>query len=82
MSPDGEQQTLFEPKTLGDEFPVQQKRVREVLEMYQDAARMPGVNCNYAIVTIKGILEKADKAAISGDLVAMIDAYKEMLLIE
>lgn len=65
--------------TLGDALPREQARVRDVLECYQDIARMfPQGNCNFAIAMIKNSLAEADRAVISGDLVRMIAAYNDL----
>jgi hypothetical protein len=69
--------------TLGDALPREQARVRDVLQMYHEAAMLcPQGNCNFAIAMIKNSLAEADKAVISGDLVRMIAAYNDLKEIE
>jgi TPP-dependent pyruvate/acetoin dehydrogenase alpha subunit len=64
--------------TLGEDFPKQQQRCRELLEQYAECAKMPGVYVDFAVAAIKQILQEADEAAISGDLPRMIAAYEAM----
>lgn len=67
--------------SLGDAFPREQARVREVLSHYEECFRMPdgsGRGCAFAIHMIKASLAAADKAAISGDVVAMLAAYQDL----
>jgi TPP-dependent pyruvate/acetoin dehydrogenase alpha subunit len=64
--------------TLGDDFPKQQQRCRELLERYAEIAKMPGVYVGFAVASIKQVLKEADEAAISGDLPRMIAAYEAM----
>jgi len=64
--------------TLGDDFPKQQQRCRELLEQYAECAKMPGVYVGFAVANIKGVLKEADEAAISGDLPRMIASYESM----
>jgi len=69
--------------TLGDALPRETARVREVLSQYEETSRMPGgQGCAFAIHNIKASLAAADKAMISGDLVAMIRAYEDLKGIE
>lgn len=65
-------------ETLGDAFPKEQARVREVLGMYKSI----GPSGAFGAAHIERTLKKADKAAIEGDLVAMIGIYKELKEIE
>lgn len=64
--------------TLGEMFPKEQMRCRELLEQYAECAKLPGVNVNFAVAAIKDVLRRADQAAISGDPVAMLRLYEEM----
>lgn len=64
--------------TIGEEYPKEQARCRELLEQYASLRTMPNVNVEFAIVAIEDVLRRADKAAISGDVVAMLRSYKEM----
>ncbi|KKK70825.1 hypothetical protein LCGC14_2920080, partial [marine sediment metagenome] len=55
-------------RTLGDELPKQQARVRELLIGYKEI----GPAGQFGAMMIEQVLQKADKAVISGDVVAMI----------
>jgi hypothetical protein len=63
-----------ELETLGEAFPKQQERLRELLRGYQEI----GAAGIFGAETIKDCLRRADKAAIEHDLVAMIRIYEEM----
>lgn len=60
--------------SLGDEFPKEQARLREVLGNYKEI----GPAGLFAVSMIEQTLRRADEAAISGDLVAMIKVFQEM----
>jgi hypothetical protein len=64
--------------SLGEEYPKEQARCREVLATYEQLRNMPGVNVSFAVTMIEGVLQRADRAAIEGDVVAMIRCYEEM----
>lgn len=61
-------------KTLGDEYPREQARLRELAKAYRDI----GPTGNFGCFVIEGVLRRADEAAISGDVVAMIQLFQEM----
>ena len=60
--------------TLAEAFPMEQKRVREVLEQY---ARI-GPAGFPARILIRDTLERAEKAAASGNVIDMLRMYEEM----
>ena len=60
--------------TLGDEYPRQQERCRELLQQYRDI----GPNGAFGCAVIEATLKEADEAAISGDLPRMIRAFTDM----
>lgn len=60
--------------TLSKALPREQARVRELLVAYKEL----GPNGAFGAAMIEQDLQRADKAIISGDLVAMITAYKEL----
>jgi hypothetical protein len=71
--------------SLGEDYPKQQARVREILSHYEETFALPngvGRGCAFAIAMIKHTLAEAAKAADSGDVVAMIRWYNEMKGIE
>lgn len=65
-------------KTLGEDFPLEQARCRKLLATYRELGQMPGVFVGFAIASIEATLKAVDEAAISGDVVAMLRAYKRM----
>lgn len=60
--------------SVGDDFPKQQARVREILDYYKEIG-VPGA---FGAAMIEQTLAKADKAMVSGDIVAILAAYQEM----
>jgi hypothetical protein len=60
--------------TLGDDFPKQQTRLRELLGLYKEI----GPAGMFGAAMIEQTLRKADAAAVSGDVVAMLAVYQEM----
>ena len=60
--------------SLGEEYPVQQARCRELLSAYKEI----GPSGAFGHIMIEQVLQRADEAAISGDLVAMIQSFEEM----
>ena len=63
-------------ETLGDALPKEQARVRELIVQYRDPL-LKGAG-NLAAMFAEQALQRADKAIISGDIVAMILSYKEL----
>lgn len=61
--------------SLGDAFPQEQQRLRELIAVY---LQLPNGVGQFGAHQIQQVLKRADAAAISGDLVAQIAAYKEM----
>lgn len=64
----------MEPLTLGDALPQEQARVREVLGYYKEI----GPAGAFGAMMIEQALQRADRAAMSGDVVAMLAVYKEL----
>lgn len=60
-------------KTLAEALPKEQQRVRELLPMY-DAVP----NGNFAATMMRNSLARAEQAAASGDVIAMIAAYEDL----
>lgn len=60
--------------TLGDMFPVEQARCRALLDAYREI----GPVGKFGLLMIEQVLKRADRAAVSGDVVEMIRSYKEM----
>lgn len=61
-------------ETLGDAFPKEQQRLRELLQVYRDL----GPVGTFGAVLIEDCLRRADLAAVSQDLPAMVSLYQEM----
>ncbi len=64
--------------SLGEDYPKQQARVREVLKLYQEI----GPSGRVGAMMIERDLKEADEAAMSGDLARMIRAYETLKGIE
>ena len=64
--------------SLGEDYPKQQARVREVLKLYQEI----GPSGRFGAMMIERDLKEADEAAMSGDLARMIRAYETLKGIE
>ncbi len=60
-------------ETLGDAFPKEQKRLRE---LHGYAQKIP--SGRFYCMVIEDLLQRADKAVMEQDLPAMIVIYKEM----
>lgn len=69
----------IEQATLADAYPAEQKRVRELLA---EAKRLPPQSGFFYVAVCEAALREADQAALSGDVVAMLRAYKAMKEIE
>ena len=62
--------------SLGEELPKEQVRVRELIAEYRDPI-LKGAG-NIAAMMMEQALQRADKAIISGDVLAMIHSYEEL----
>ncbi len=60
--------------SLGDALPAEQARVREILGLYKEI----GAAGAFGAAMIEQSLNRADKAVISGDVSAMLAAYKDL----
>lgn len=59
--------------TIGEDFPKEQARVRELLTEYE---KIPmGA---FAAIMIKDSLKKAEEAAMSDDIVKLLVAYEDL----
>ena len=61
-------------ETLADAFMAEQKRVRELLGIYKEI----GPAGTFGAIMIEQILQRADKAAMEGDLAAIMAIYNEL----
>ena len=66
-------------ETLADAYPLEQERVRELLARAQEIPPQSGF---FYVAVCEAALREADQAALSGDVVAMLRAYKAMKEIE
>jgi hypothetical protein len=62
------------PTSVGEDFPRQQQRARELLKAYQDI----GPEGYFGVQVIQSALEKADQALASGDVVAILRSYEQL----
>jgi tRNA nucleotidyltransferase/poly(A) polymerase len=60
--------------TVGEEYPQEQSRCRELIERY----RAIGPAGTFAALAITEVLREADEAAIGGDPVRILRAFKAM----
>ena len=60
--------------TLGEAFPLEQQRCRELVQEYLGI----GPAGTFGAAAISAVLAKAEQAAASGDLVAIVAAYQAM----
>ena len=60
--------------SLAEEFPKEQARCRELLGFYKEI----GPNGAFGAALIEDMLNRADKAVMNGDVVAMIRILQEM----
>jgi len=64
----------MEMNTLGNALPREMARVREVLKHYYEI----GPSGAFGAMMIEAELKAADEAVMSGDVVAMIRAYRAL----
>jgi hypothetical protein len=64
----------YEMSSLGEDFPKEQARVREVLKHYHEV----GIAGVFGATMIEDVLSRADTAVMNDDIVAMIKIYNEM----
>lgn len=62
------------PTSVGEQFPLEQARVRELLTVYKSI----GPAGAFGAHMIEQALRRADQAAISGDVVAILRSYREL----
>lgn len=60
--------------SVGEEFPKEQARVRELLGEYKAI----GPAGAFGALIIEQTLQRAEKAAISGDIIAILQSYEEL----
>jgi hypothetical protein len=60
--------------SVGEEYPKEQARVREILGHYKEI----GPAGAFGAAWIEDVLRRADAAAISGDVLAVLRSFEEM----
>ena len=60
--------------SLGSALPAEQARARGLLAMYREI----GSAGAFGVMVIEDALRRADQAAISGDVLAMMRSYEEL----
>lgn len=69
---------MAEEVTLGEDYPKEQARCREVLAQYREL----GPSGVLGGLLIEATLREADEAMASGDIVRILQAYKRMQGVE
>lgn len=59
--------------SVGEDFPKEQARVRELLGVYRSIPQGA-----FGAMMLEDVLRRADEAAMSGDPVAILRSYKEL----
>ena len=65
---------MSDTESLGQAFPKEQARCRELLVYYREI----GPAAQFGLLMIEAVLKRADQAAISGDLIAMLQSFQEL----
>lgn len=60
--------------SVGEDFPKQQARARELLAQYKQI----GPAGTFGAIIIEQALQRADQAMSSGDIVAILQSYEEL----
>lgn len=61
-------------ESLGERFPAEQERVRELLREYESI----GAAGAFGAAMIRDVLRRAELAAASGDVLAMLRSFEEL----
>jgi len=65
----------YDAQSVGEAFPQEQARVRELLVVYRELPLHAGA---FGAMMLEGVLRRADEAIASGDIIAILRAYKEL----
>lgn len=60
--------------SVGEDFPKQQARVRELMQAYRDCGPVGA----FGLAVLEDVMRRADAAMASGDVVAILRSYEEM----
>lgn len=61
-------------KSLASAYPAEQQRLRDLLARY----RAQGEAGMFGAMNLENLLRKADRAAVSGDVIEMLEVFVEM----
>lgn len=61
-------------KSLASAYPAEQQRLRDLLAWY----RAQGEAGMFGAMNLENLLRKADRAAVSGDVIEMLEVFVEM----
>lgn len=64
--------------SVGEQFPAEQQRLRDLLSTYESLAGLAGTDCRFAIAAIRDTLAEAERAQASGDVVRIVQAFARM----
>lgn len=73
------QKAATQPRSVGEAFPLEQARCRELLKEYRELPNGAGW---FGAAMIEQALQRADQAAISGDVVQILQSYEELKNLE
>ncbi len=61
--------------SVGSEFPIEMRRVRHLKEQYRDLPEGAGA---YGALTLEHVLQRAEEAQASGDIIRILQAFTEL----
>lgn len=61
--------------SVGEQFPLEMRRVRHLKEQYRDLPQGAGA---YGALTLEHILQRAEEAQGSGDIVKILMSFREL----
>jgi len=67
---------MNESKTLAEALPIEQARVRELMQLYKDPI-LGGAGA-FAVALMDQSLQNAEKVIMAGDTVGMLRAYEDL----
>ena len=67
-----------ESTSVGEDFPKQQKRVRDILKLYYEI----GPSGAFAAAMMEQVLTEAEEAVAGGDIVEILSSYQSLKEIE
>lgn len=64
------------PQSVGSAFPGEQARIRDLIVTYKD---LPNGAGTFGAIMLEDTLRRADEATASGDVIAIVQSYEEMV---